>query len=140
MSLPDSELFPCRGIGIHVACPVVFPGFLPHICRQDSQEVSSSQTQSLLISKESIDFLFAVQAEARPLPPPCNTFPNFHSEVKPFLKDVGWFNSAVPSVIQCLSAAASSALKTVKVSEATYRIQAPCVVPILTGLTFLFSL
>lgn len=43
--------------------------------------------------------------------------------------DIGWFNSAVPSTIQCLSATVVCplAFKEFKISKAPYKVHTPCI-------------
>ena len=70
----------------------------------------------IFISCEGIhSFSFPMKTKAQPFLQ-CNTSPDFHSEAKTSLQYIGWVNSAVPSTIQCLSAAAfcSSAFKKIQ--------------------------
>ena len=73
--------------------------------------------------------------KAQPLPQ-SNIFSEFHFKVKTFLKHLGWFSSAVPLTIPCLSAPVihSSAVKKFKVNKTFKRIQTLCIFSIFTWL------
>lgn len=57
-------------------------------------------------------------------------FPTSQFEVKASLKYIGWFSSAAPSTLQCLSAADALcplAFKKFKLNKAPYKVQVPSV-------------
>lgn len=105
MSYPVSELFPCWGISLSSTYLVVFLGIFPHVCSQDPQGVFPDQIWSLLILKRTVTFCLLWKQRHNPS----------HIVWLPiWSQDIGWFNSAVPSVIQCLSALALKKLKLTK--------------------------